>query len=95
MRFFPEAIDAARHHHEHWDGSGYPLGLQGEAIPLFARIIPVVESFHAMQRQRRYATAINREAAWGEITKLAGRYYDPQVVAAFEAVLQAQGFAVA
>ncbi|MGH3065955.1 MAG: bifunctional diguanylate cyclase/phosphohydrolase [Gaiellaceae bacterium] len=82
------AGDIARwilHHHERWDGTGYPYGLQESAIPLPARIIFVADSFDAMTSQRPYRTAVPHAEALSEIRRLAGRWYDPAVVAALEA----------
>jgi diguanylate cyclase (GGDEF)-like protein len=72
------------HHHEHWDGSGYPHGLAGEAIPYGARIILVADAFEAMTTHRSYRRAIGVEAAMSEIRDNAGTQFDPDVVAALE-----------
>lgn len=85
LRKFP-AFDLGslyvRHHHEHWDGSGYPDGLKGEAIPLGARIIAVADAFQAMTEDRPYRRAISEMAALQEIYDHAGTQFDPQVVLA-------------
>ena len=70
-------------HHERWDGSGYPKGLQGEAIPLLARILAVADAYDAMTRDRVYRKAMPREVALQEIQQNAGKQFDPQVVQAF------------
>jgi diguanylate cyclase (GGDEF)-like protein/PAS domain S-box-containing protein len=70
-------------HHERWDGTGYPYGLAGEAIPLGARILAVVDAYHAMTSDRPYREALTPEAASTEIQRCAGSQFDPLVVAAF------------
>ncbi len=72
-----------RHDHEHFDGSGYPDGLAGEAIPLGARIILVVDGFHAMTSNRPYRRAMPREEALAELARHSGAQFDPDVVGAF------------
>ncbi len=71
--------------HERWDGSGYPDGLAGEAIPLGARIISVCDSFDAMTATRPYRDAASPQAAIRELDNCAGSQFDPAVVAAFKA----------
>jgi len=72
-----------RHHHERWDGSGYPDGLAGEQIPLGARIIAVADAYDAMTSDRPYRAALPHEIALVEIRRGAGTQFDPDVVAAF------------
>ena len=72
-----------RHHHERWDGTGYPLGLAGTAIPLGARIFAVADAFDAMTFDRPYSKAISLEAARDRIRDSAGTHFDPDVVATF------------
>ncbi len=74
-------------HHERWDGSGYPQGLKGEAIPLGARILAVVDSYGAMIDKRVYHAPRSHEEAVAEIREQAGRLYDPAVVRAFLEVI--------
>ena len=71
------------HHHERWDGGGYPGGLQGEEIPLGARIISVVDAFHAMTSDRPYHKGMPIDAACGRLIESAGSQFDPGVVEAF------------
>jgi len=79
-----EMIPLIRHHHESYDGSGYPDGLKGEAIPLGARIMAVADTFDAMTSDRPYRKALPREAAKIEINKMSGKQFDPKVVEAFD-----------
>ncbi len=71
------------HHHEEFDGSGYPLGLKGEAIPLFGRILAVADSYDAMTSSRPYRTAMPTAKAEGILLGGAGTQWDPRVVDAF------------
>jgi diguanylate cyclase (GGDEF)-like protein len=75
--------DWVLHHHEHWDGTGYPEGLTGEAIPLPARILAAADSFDAMVGRRR----LSQTQAVGELEREAGTQFDPTVVAALVAEL--------
>jgi len=70
-------------HHEKWDGSGYPRALQGEEIPVGARIFSVVDAFDAMTFDRPYSKAVPFQAAFTEITRCSGSHFDPTVVDAF------------
>jgi HD-GYP domain-containing protein (c-di-GMP phosphodiesterase class II) len=77
----PAAVRAAvRHHHERWDGAGYPDALAGEAIPLLARIMAVVDSFTAMVSPRSYRVPLKVPDAARELEEEAGTRYDPAVV---------------
>ncbi len=67
-------------HHERWDGKGYPLGLQGEDIPLISRIIAVADAYDAMTEDRVYRKALTREQALAEIGRNSGTQFDPTVV---------------
>jgi response regulator RpfG family c-di-GMP phosphodiesterase len=83
IKLMEPALLAVRHHHERWDGKGYPDGLAGAQIPLWARIISVADSFDAMTQDRPYRKALPLEEARAEIERNAGTQYDPQVVTAF------------
>ncbi len=87
--FLREAVPIVYHHHERWDGSGYPLGLKGEAIPLGARIFSVVDAFDAMTFDRPYSKAITFDAAKTEIRRCSGTHFDPTVVQSFLRVPEA------
>lgn len=73
-------IAGVRHHHEHFDGSGYPTGLSGEEIPLAARIIMVADTVDAMLSARPYRPALSVSVVEDELIKLKGRQFDPSVV---------------
>lgn len=70
-------------HHERWDGSGYPLGLKGDAIPIISRIIAIADSYDAMTSERPYRTSMSEEVALGEIQKYAGIQFDPTISSIF------------
>jgi putative nucleotidyltransferase with HDIG domain len=76
-------VPVVRHHHERWDGNGYPDGLSGEDIPLTARILTVVDCFDAVREDRQYRKAMSREEAIDLIVRGSGAQYDPAVVGAF------------
>jgi HD-GYP domain-containing protein (c-di-GMP phosphodiesterase class II) len=78
-----DALSIVLHHHERWDGSGYPDGLAGEAIPLAARVFAVIDVYDALMTARPYKPAWSAQAARAEIRAQAGRHFDPRVVGAF------------
>jgi HD-GYP domain-containing protein (c-di-GMP phosphodiesterase class II) len=71
------------HHHEHWDGSGYPGRLKGEQIPLHARIVAVTDAFDAMISNRSYRDSLDKETALRELIKKKGTQFDPFIVDVF------------
>lgn len=83
IHYLASAIPVIRCHHERWDGSGYPLGLAGEEIPLAARIVALADGFDAMTTDRPYSPARSLELAYQEILQCSGSRYDPRVVEAF------------
>ena len=83
IAYLRPAIDIPRHHHERWDGTGYPHGLAGEAIPLAARVFAVVDVYDALTSDRPYRPAWTRERTLAHIRESAGTHFDPEVVRAF------------
>jgi hypothetical protein len=83
FQLFRPGAAIVRHHHEQWDGGGYPDGLAGEAIPIGARVVAVVDAFDAMTSHRPYRRAIAREEALRRIAAGAGQQWDPKIVAVF------------
>jgi response regulator RpfG family c-di-GMP phosphodiesterase len=86
IEFLEGAARVVAQHHEKWDGSGYPLGLQGEEIDLCARIFSVADAFDAMTSDRVYRKGKPYEAAARELDDWAGKQFDPKVVEAFHRV---------
>jgi diguanylate cyclase (GGDEF)-like protein len=80
--------EAVLGHHEKWDGTGYPQGLKGEDIPMFARILSVADSYDAMTSNRIYNKIKTKEEAINEIKRCTGTQFDPKVVEAFLKVMQ-------
>lgn len=83
LEVYKQSVDIIRHHHERWDGSGYPDGLAGEAIPLGSRIIAVADAFDAMTSERVYRPAMSIESALAELRRGQGTQFDPQIVEVF------------
>ena len=84
---FREIAKIVRHHHERWDGRGYPDGLSGEDIPLMSRIVAVAEAYNAMTSDRPYQEAMPSSVARMHLAQGVGTQFDIGVVAAFEAIL--------
>jgi HD-GYP domain-containing protein (c-di-GMP phosphodiesterase class II) len=85
QRLSKDVQGVIRNHHERWDGTGYPDGLKGEAIPQWARVVTLADAYEAMTAGRAYAKAKSPEEALNEIIMHAGKQFDPQVVRLFEA----------
>jgi putative nucleotidyltransferase with HDIG domain len=90
LEAYRQSVDTIRHHHERWDGSGYPDGLEGERIPLGARIIAVADAFDAMTSDRVYRAALPVDVALTELAKGRGTQFDPQIVDVFQAAYQSR-----
>ncbi|MCD9142486.1 HD-GYP domain-containing protein [Streptomyces albireticuli] len=90
--FLDEARAAILHHHERLDGSGYPYGLRGRQIPLFARIVAVADAFDAMTSTRSYSRARPVPAALAELDRCAGTQFDPRMVGALVEALDRHGW---
>lgn len=83
IKFLESGEAAIRHHHEWFNGAGYPDGLQGEAIPLFSRIIAVADAFDAMTSERPYRGSMDQKEAVLELKRFSGEQFDPRVVIYF------------
>ncbi|HEV7567346.1 MAG TPA: HD-GYP domain-containing protein [Microbacteriaceae bacterium] len=83
VRSLRPSLNCVLHHHERWDGNGYPHGLGGEEIPLEARILAVADAYDAMTSQRTYRDPRTREEALAEVERCAGSQFDPQIAQAF------------
>jgi putative nucleotidyltransferase with HDIG domain len=88
LEVYGRYADVVRYEHEHWDGTGYPNGLQGEEIPIAARIIAAADVYHALISDRPYRPAYSHEEALDIIRNMAGRVLDPKVVGALLRVLE-------
>jgi putative nucleotidyltransferase with HDIG domain len=89
IRMLKDIIPGIRNHHETWDGKGYPDGIRGEGIPLVARIIGAADTFDAMTTTRPYQKAMTLDYVMGKMQAMSGSRFDPQVVLALEAAVQA------
>jgi HD-GYP domain-containing protein (c-di-GMP phosphodiesterase class II) len=89
VRALRSALPCVLHHHERWDGGGYPAGLAGTAIPRPARILAVADAFDAMTSTRPYSAALPHEAAVAEVGRCAGTQFDPAATSAFLAAWDA------
>ena len=88
LSFLKEAVPIVYHHHERYDGRGYPKGLKGEEIPLGARILAVADSYDAMSSDRPYRKRLSEEECITELKESAGKQLDPRIVEAFLRVLE-------
>lgn len=80
---FEPALPYVLHHHERWDGSGYPHGLRGETIPVEGRLLGVADAFDAMTSKRAYRSALSVEQALTELRRCAGTQFDPELAKTF------------
>lgn len=85
------ALDIPYSHHEHWDGSGYPLGLVGEAIPLTARIFAILDAWEALTHERPYRHGLTSPQALALLEKLSGIWFDPRLVQVVITIFREQG----
>jgi HD-GYP domain-containing protein (c-di-GMP phosphodiesterase class II) len=83
LRHATQALSYVLFHHECWDGSGYPFGLQGSSIPIEARLLSVADGFDAMTSSRPYRRALPAGRAFAEIARCAGSQFDPVVAETF------------
>jgi HD-GYP domain-containing protein (c-di-GMP phosphodiesterase class II) len=86
IRSARRALPYVLHHHERWDGGGYPHGLRGREIPVEARVLAVADAFDAMTSPRPYRRPLTTERALAEVDRCAGTQFDPEVAGAFLAV---------
>jgi ribonuclease P protein subunit RPR2 len=84
--FLDDAKTVVRHHHERWDGIGYPDGLAGEAIPVHARVFAVADALDALTTDRPYREAVGWAAARATIHEASGTQFDPGIVAAYDTI---------
>ncbi len=91
LRILESEIQIIRHQREHFDGSGHPEGLKGTRIPIGARILLVADAFDAMTTNRVYRQRSSVEAVLGELVALAGKQFDPKIVAALQNLLEKEG----
>ena len=89
IRMLKDIIPGIRNHHETWDGNGYPDGLQGEQIPMVARIIGIADTFDAMTTTRPYQQAMTLEYVLSKMKAMSGSRFDPMVIDAFMAAVKA------
>lgn len=88
IEYLRPALDIPYSHHEKWDGSGYPRGLQGEEIPLSARLFAIADVWDAVTSDRHYRRAWTEEQAVAYIREQSGRHFDPMVVDLFFKVIE-------
>jgi HD-GYP domain-containing protein (c-di-GMP phosphodiesterase class II) len=87
IKYLRPAIDIPFHHHEKWDGTGYPKGLKGAQIPLSARIFAIVDVWDALRSDRPYRAAWPKEKVMEHVQSLSGTHFDPMVVYVFMKVI--------
>jgi len=90
INYLRPALDIPHYHHEKWDGTGYPLGLVAEQIPLPARIFAIVDVWDALRSDRPYRKAWSKEKTLDFISEQSGVHFDPRVVDAFLRLLGVQ-----
>jgi HD-GYP domain-containing protein (c-di-GMP phosphodiesterase class II) len=87
VSFLQAALPVVRHHHERWDGTGYPDGLRGEWIPRPARLFAVIDVYDALTSDRPYRPAMTHEEAIEILRQDSGTHFDPAMVIALEALI--------
>ena len=84
----PETLEIIRHHHERFDGSGYPDGLAGEAIPFSARLFAPVDVYDALRSDRPYRKAVSRDVALDYMREQSGKHFDPDLLTLFVELIE-------
>jgi len=92
IKAFKDLVPAVYHHHERYDGEGYPEGVKGAAIPLHARIIAIADTFDAMTSSRSYRNALSFRSALSELERNKGVQFDPDIADIFIEILQESPF---
>jgi HD-GYP domain-containing protein (c-di-GMP phosphodiesterase class II) len=93
LGLLPAEKSVVRHHHERWDGKGYPDGLGGSDIPVLARIIAVADSYDAMTSNRPYRLARENKEAIDELVRCSGTQFDKDIVDVFRKICSSKSFA--
>lgn len=88
LKLSPNMLSCIQHHHEHYDGTGYPDGLTGEQIPLGARIIAISDAYDSMTSNRPYRKPLSNDEAKHELIKCSGKQFDPHLISIFLDVLK-------
>lgn len=87
-KVFEYLANGVLHHHEHFDGSGYPFGKKGKEIPLSARILAIIDAYEVLTSGRSYKPAVSPREAMAEIKRCSGSQFDPEIVFVFEGVMK-------
>ncbi len=88
LNLHEEGVNLVKYHHEAWDGSGYPDGLKGEQIPLWARAVNIVDSYHALISKRPFREPFSEEEAVNILVKEKGSKFDPHLVDVYLKILR-------
>ncbi len=88
MNYSYDIVESVLHHHERWDGKGYPFGLKGQEIPFYSRVLSVADAFDAMISNRPYKKAIPHNLALAELKANAGTQFDPYIIESFVGKVQ-------
>jgi len=91
IEFLKKCSDTVLYHHERYDGKGYPDGLKGEAIPKFARLLAIVDSYDAMNSDRPYRKKLSAQEILDELKNEAGKQFDPNMVKVFISLIREEG----
>jgi len=91
IEFLKKCSDTVLYHHERYDGKGYPDGLKGEAIPKFARLLAIVDSYDAMNSDRPYRKKLSAQEILDELENEAGKQFDPNMVKVFISLIREEG----